>query len=420
VPGDESENERCALRARVACAVELRVRRADEVEEKSATEFDGLCSLAKEFIAWRNDDAFAANPKRLPTFNHSDSLVSLAANHGLLPLLHWAVENGVAELPDDVRVAAWVAYETNARRNRKAEAELRAIVEKLESVGIRALAHKGPALTRWLYESPALRVYSDLDLLVARDRVFAAVDAMSELGYRSDAKIPASHRQRFLRSGRQYDLELEHVESGILLELHWRTDARFFAEDLDAPETFDRAVTVEIDGASIHQLPLRELMFALLVHGSKHQWSRLSWLVDIALLARRFADDDWKWLVRSGIDHSCQARLECGLSLARSLLRTSMPNLDWSQHLSLRAEFHATRIEGILRKEQIPDAPSIVTGIHDDLSLNDRMSQSIAQTCRLIFTPNLRDWHRVGDHPGGLLLAFPRRVASTLWRRART
>jgi hypothetical protein len=70
--------------------------------------------------------------------------------------------------------AEWLArlrmqYMMNAARNMKMTAELLRILDALKEAGIKAMPLKGPVLAQQLYGDVALRQFSDLDILVARE-----------------------------------------------------------------------------------------------------------------------------------------------------------------------------------------------------------------------------------------------------------
>jgi hypothetical protein len=384
-------------------------------------EFRWLCSLARVFVSQRGRGGLESPKLDNDAPITVETLSALAAEHGLLPLFHWAVQAGIQLLPPNLVATAWAAYQANAARNRDAEARLAEVLTLLAKANILATAHKGPALTHWLYGDAALRVYTDLDFLIAPSDVPAATKLLQTIGYELPSTIPERYMPVFLRAGRQYDLEFVHRETGALVELHWRTDSRYFVENLiREPKRTHSESTVRLHGVDVFQLPKHELMFALLIHGTKHKWSRFAWLVDIALLGQKLSDNDWRWVASAGVLQRCEVRLIIGIELARSLLELKTPQLPWTPALALRGLSLAREIEAALRANVALDSIGRVADFRGDLRFNDRMTQSAAQVVRLLFTPNARDWHDVGDYPGALIVSFPRRVVAMLWRRLRS
>ncbi|MGL5003699.1 MAG: nucleotidyltransferase domain-containing protein, partial [Casimicrobium sp.] len=339
----------------------------------------------------------------------------------LEPLLFKILEStSLANSSQHEFAALWVSYEANAAKNRRAEAELLRIAEVLHELNIDFVAHKGPALTRALYGDPALRVYGDLDLLLRSEQVFHAADALAALGYRPLTEVAPNHRAAFLRAGRQYDLELSHVDTGAHLELHWRTDAQYFVERIDDAAWWKCLDTVAIGAYVVNQLAPMELMFALLIHGTKHQWERLAWLVDILLLAKNLNREDWLALHAAARAKRCEIRILFGLRLAERLFARRLDgDLEWRAAAEAQAanivdatvaELCASNVEGEYPR-------TLWHSISRDMRCNDTVSQSIGYVARLVFTPNHHDWRHVGNHPAARLLAFPARMSRKLFGR---
>lgn len=376
--------------------------------------FATLLQLLRAFLSGESPRSVATEPTQIRIAEaDAQPLIALTAAHRVLPLLHGVFTKGVVDqVPSALRAAAWVAYETNRANNVAAERELVRLVSRLAHAGISMVGHKGPTLTRWLYRDASLRAYSDLDLLVPRASVFAAVEALAGLGYRSVATIHPNDRDAFLRAGRQYDIELTHVEGGRLVELHWRSDAQHALEQIDNPQWLATLPCIDIDGQEVRHLPAPELLFALLIHGTKHQWDRLSWLVDIALLLPRITATDWQYLVRAAQLQRCETRFLIGLLLAKNLFATPTGEIElFSSRARARATAIAQRIERELVVAPTSTKPvALIRAIIGDMRCNDSWRQSLAQGTRIAFTPNLRDWHHVGDYSGGFWGQWSRRL----------
>ena len=74
--------------------------------------------------------------------------------------------------------------------------ELAELVYTLAASGIRALPFKGPVFGAQAYGDPSLRVFGDLDLLIATEDVTAALATLDQFGYRSDVADLSPRRLR--------------------------------------------------------------------------------------------------------------------------------------------------------------------------------------------------------------------------------
>lgn len=107
----------------------------------------------------------------------------------------------------------------NRARGLAVEALTGHVVERLEAEGIRSLPLKGPLLARRLHGDEGLRATNDLDLLVDRPQIDAALAILREFGYEPEPLDPD------LRADGLPDLHytLRHPAGRLTrIELHWR------------------------------------------------------------------------------------------------------------------------------------------------------------------------------------------------------
>ena len=332
-------------------------------------------------------------------------LIALAETHGVMPLVHAALgQFSAPQVPTPVLARLWAYVTVNARKNHARAHELIRLLAVMKNAGIRVVPFKGPLLTASLYADLRLRVFLDLDLLVERGDVLSARDLLANEQYHAISPLRVEDEAAFLAAQRQYDFELVHEQTGELVELHWKTNHEFVIERLDDPQWWAALDTVELDGARVLSLNRRETMFALLIHGSKHLWSRLSWLVDIALLSRKFDDDDWNWLIHEGRTRRCKRRLGLGLLLVRDLLDVSLTH---AVTKSLCSEARVDRIARQISQQAFAAdqaQSSLINEMKLDLQLYDTLWQRIRRVGLLAFTPNAQAWTDHGtDREAGAL-----------------
>lgn len=180
-----------------------------------------------------------------------------------------------AALRCDAGALAWWALRGSPARDEPAAAPLRAAylrshlqaavnerlladaLRALAARGIEALVVKGWAMAR-LYPSPGLRTSHDIDLVVDRRDLEAAVRARDELA-------PACGT----------DL---HPAGGVSLLRGW--------DELRA-----RAVPAPLGGAVAHVPGPEDALRLACLHGFRHDFSRPVWLCDVALLMERLPAD---------------------------------------------------------------------------------------------------------------------------------
>lgn len=86
------------------------------------------------------------------------------------------------------------AYEANVRRNRSLFTEFGRIFRALDKSDVRYAVRKGPVLCATVYDDPGIRRMSDLDVLIERDSLPAATEALTGLGYAQGMLSPEGTR----------------------------------------------------------------------------------------------------------------------------------------------------------------------------------------------------------------------------------
>jgi len=344
-------------------------------------------------------------------------LTDLAERHGLRPLLYRHLDAEAAErLPRPTMVDLWTHYERRALTNRLMAEELLRILGALEQAGIPALPYKGPALAASLYDDLALREFGDLDILLRPHQVLAAKAVLQAHGYRPLYDLTPAVEAAFLASRAQYHLVLVHGDSSIAVELHWMSDPDFPVEPIDDERWWAELDQVAVAGGRVHSFSNRELMLVLCLHGSKHHWTGLGWLVDVAELARRQSRADWDWILARARAMACERRLALGLHLADEWLRAPLPP-DVRRHVAavpavteLARELSATWFT----RERHTWGP--VASLRLNLKLDDRVGLRLRHLANVLFTPSLAEWS-AWPLPRVLhVLYLPLRLVRLLWK----
>ena len=248
--------------------------------------------------------------------------VDIAEHHGLIPHLSGPIASFTEAVPAEVMRSIRELYESNARRTLWLSRELIRVVKHLESQNIPSLPYKGPTLAELLYGNVTTRQFSDLDILVHTRDVARTRTALAEIGFAPAITLTPSAERAFLRSG--YELAFDSPNGRNLLEIQWQILPRFYAVDFDLKGFFQRSVTRNLAGVTIHCLGVSDLLLVLCVHAAKHLWMQISWLCDIVALARS-AQLDWDWVWDESEGLGIRRIVEVTFALAHRLLAAPLP-----------------------------------------------------------------------------------------------
>lgn len=207
------------------------VRTAD-VPGRDRLAASGLAPEVVALLRLVHPDGSAVTAADLPADLDWTQLVRIAGANGLGPLLARRLAaltaadptRAAASIPTDAtdRLSAWTRE--SAFRGLRLSASLVDLHARLTAAGVRVLPYKGPTLAVRAFGDVALREFSDLDLLVDRADLPAAVDCLTSLGYERHTETPLSPAE--IAAGRGVvrppsEFLFEHPTDGTRVELRW-------------------------------------------------------------------------------------------------------------------------------------------------------------------------------------------------------
>jgi predicted nucleotidyltransferase len=351
-------------------------------------------------LACSGDDSDGTLSARIQQILHGgvdwDRLVRLAHQHGLVPLVfrRLSVEMDPARSPG---LESLRQHEkANAHRTLWLTLELLNIHRHLQARGLEVLPYKGPVLAEMLYGSVALRQFSDLDLLVKSVDLPKIKEALAELGYEPGLRLAQAAERDYLKSG--YEYTFDGARGRNLLEIKWQILPRFYSIGFDVNDFFERATAVTLEGQRLCTLCDQDLMLVLCVHAAKHAWRQISWLSDIAQLARSRALD-WTALQAEARRLGITRILAVTFLLAHKLLGAALP-----PQLGLeedpKAEVLAQRMVRLVVAEEEFD-PESMAYFRLMMQLRERRRDRCVFWWRLLSTPGAGEWSAV-SLPGPL------------------
>jgi len=253
-----------------------------------------------------------------------DRLALVARLHGLVPLLHRTL-SGLASSRVPQAVLARLKSQSEAIRfqNLVLAQELLAALRVLESAGVTAMPYKGPALAVFLYQDIALRQFSDIDLLVRPRDAVKAKRILMRLGYVPYRALSDRWDAAWVRIHQEFLLVVPHKQ--FFVDLSWCFAPAIWRLPKIADPTWRRLGRLSLLGASVPWPDAEDLLLILCLHGSKHKWEELKWIVDVAELLRTRPELDWRRLTDDARRMGAYRMLAICLVLASELLDAPIP-----------------------------------------------------------------------------------------------
>jgi hypothetical protein len=250
---------------------------------------------------------------------------SLANRHGLLPLvLRTLLALDSPKIPPHALAKSRSLCEANRVHNLILVGELLRALRALESAGVTAVPYKGPALAQYLLGDFTLRQASDIDLLVKPSDARKACHILIEQGFVSARRVPALAQAAYVRLHCVFTFgRLGHP---FFLDLNWRVAPVYWGLPDILDSAWARLRTVSVAGLDVHWFVPEDLLVLLCVHGCKHKWGTMKWIVDVAELLRRHPDLDWQGLLRNARLSGATRMLFLGLYIANDLFDAPLPS----------------------------------------------------------------------------------------------
>lgn len=324
-------------------------------------------------------------------------LLRLAAEHRMMPLLHWHLSAAPSELvPRDVLNRLQSHFHATHLRNLSVTGELLRLVRTFREQHVPLMPYKGPVLASLAYGNLALREFIDLDILVRKRDIPEARQLLVSAGYRQIDSPTSDYEAAFLQSQREYVF----IRDGTVVELHWAVTPRNYSFPLDPEGLWERLQQVPLGGEKVSTFSMEDLLLILCVHGSKHFWHRLAWICDVAELLRTHAAIDWEQLVYQADKLGSRRMLFLGLLLANDLLEAPLPE---KVSRMVRADPKTAALARQVREWlfQEPDGASniLAKGQLDEsrfhpfrVRMRERLRDKIRYAARTALVPTLDDW----------------------------
>jgi hypothetical protein len=218
-------------------------------------------------------------------------------------------------------------------RNKKATlrmltftAEIANLTSLLKEVSVNSIPLKGPVAAMQIYNDFTYKDSRDIDILINQNQLGVCISAIEHTGYQCSYDYNSLNRKQkkaFQKANNQ--LTFYHQKKKIQLEIHWRLFANPHLLSFDFNELIQEGSTIQIGQETIYQLSQEHLLLYLCVHGAKHHWSLLYWLIEVASLIKR-EDYNWDELLEKSIKIGIDRPLVQALILSNQIFNSKIPS----------------------------------------------------------------------------------------------
>jgi hypothetical protein len=343
-----------------------------------------------------------------------DYVFTTALSHGLVPLL----QKHLTAAASDVVPGHFLA-----RLKRESVGNSQSVLHLigkqlqmyrlLKENGISVAIFKGAVLAQMAYGEVSLRQAGDIDVLI-HGRDFAQARTLLEsLGYEMTPRLTDAQ----LASHLAFHCEIPFMrdEWFTVVDLHWGLTPRSFVFGVEADEVMSRLQPVSLAGTTIETFCIEDMVLYQSMHGAKHLWHRLEWIVSLAELIRASETIDWTTVIQRAENAHATRMLALGLRLIENFCDVVTPVTDLDRDCSMERLAHAIRAQILSGSHAIN---STDTNLYN-FKIMDRKRDALVSALRALFVPTFPDWEALALpaplHP--LYYAFrPLRLSKTyLW-----
>jgi hypothetical protein len=348
-----------------------------------------------------------------------DLVEQCAENHAFMPVVAHVLTLHAKELiPPSTFDRLRERLVRNAQENLAWLREWMRLLAALAEARIAVISFKGPALALTAYHNLPLREFTDLDLLVRPSDVAMAREVLTRQGYALDSPVPDHTAAGLIRSKNQQISFAKEQERGLRIDLHWGISSDTASVLLNVDQFLDSSI-VETEGqVSFRSLAPEHLLLLLCVHGTKHCWSNLRWLCDLACHIQSKQTLNWSECFRLAQSSGTDLTLTHSLLLCRDVLGVSLPEaIEEYSGKHTAASLLASQARDFLFRENTDDSRYIddrtryreVLRYRLGFQTGWRWMRATNMLLRRAFVPNEADWDWLRLAPALYFLYYPMR-----------
>lgn len=234
--------------------------------------------------------------------------VALARHHRVAAPLLTALGEQNPELTDALRPLA-------LRQKRRATGlalETVRLSQVLRPADIPFLVIKGAPMSMQLFGTPTARASRDVDILLPPGKMPALAAELKKLGYEEVPDRDEHNAVKYLHGATQH-----------LLEAHTALAEVDALLPMDVFRPYDAPAQLAIFGYAVPTLSLEKAVVYAAYHGTRHLWSELAWVLDMAAACQAGLDWDRAFALADRL--RIRPQLALGCQLAHDLLGAPRP-----------------------------------------------------------------------------------------------
>lgn len=317
-------------------------------------------------------------------------LIQLASKHKLRPLLYYNLNSVCPKLiPEDTLNELKDYFNFNLHKNLLLTGELIKILKLLKSNDINAVPYKGPVLTYWAYDNLSLREFKDIDIFIKKKDALEVIEIMNNEGYTPNFQIDENLVDIYLKSQKGFVFINKNLNFSV--DFQWQFSGNFFSFPVSPePLIFEDLDEIFINGNNISVFSPENILLILSVHAAGHQWSRLSWIVDIAELIQN-KGLNWEEIINKAHKLKIVRIVNLNLLLASKVGGFELPNKLLKNISSDKSLKKMVRLIERNIFQEDPNTPNLMDWFYLHIKIRERFIDGLIDSIKHLTIPSIEE-----------------------------
>jgi hypothetical protein len=245
-------------------------------------------------------------------------------SHRLLPLLYRNLHTQGVEDPLMAKFKG--IYRHTWYKNQMLFHKIAAILNEFHNNDIQTMVLKGAALAELYYRDFGLRPMADFDLLVPTEQALAAIELLTDLGWKPKDKSLKTIIKSLLHKTRHAEGFTDNF--GYELDLHWNVLIECLKPNSDN-DFWNDAIEIKFKTTTTHALNVTDQLFHICIHGGKYcDVSPIRWIADAMMILNTSRSDiDWDRLIVQAEKRRLVLPIKETLSYLKNKFDASIPQV---------------------------------------------------------------------------------------------
>nr|WP_228711713.1 nucleotidyltransferase family protein [Arcobacter arenosus] len=247
-----------------------------------------------------------------------NKFINLSYSHGVFPLVYHTLKEFQDQIPIQVLAKLKSINLDIAKQNMLMTSELIKVMKLLEENYINAIAFKGPILSQMAYGDITLRQYVDLDILIDEKDLENSISLLNKNNYITDLSMDMLKNKICFKTLK--DITMIGKFNGVNIEIHWK----LFEDKYNNEKNNILHKKTFINFKEILTLSNELNIVYLCLHGSKHMWERIEWIIDIDKICKS-QTINWNKLIELINLSNMKKSIYLGFYLSYTYFNTEFP-----------------------------------------------------------------------------------------------